>query len=129
MFAWPLYGWLTRFKPDHRAVDIAAPVGTVVTAADRGVVIRAGWNSQGYGQFVIVDHNIDYITLYAHLSEVLVSEGDVVAQGQPIGRWGRRATAPGRICISRCAISANAPTRSSCSCADVLSPSARGRAD
>ena len=96
LFAWPLYGWLTQgFKPDHRAVDIAAPVGTVVTAADRGVIIRAGWNSQGYGQFVIVDHNIDYITLYAHLSEVLVNEGDVVAQGQPIGRVGSSGNSTG----------------------------------
>lgn len=96
LFAWPLYGWLTQgFKPDHRAIDIAAPVGTVVTAADRGVVIRAGWNSQGYGQFVVVDHNIDYITLYAHLNEVLVSEGDVVAQGQAIGRVGSSGNSTG----------------------------------
>lgn len=96
LFAWPLYGWMTQgFKTDHRAIDIAAPVGTVVTAADRGVVIRAGWNSQGYGQFVIVDHNIDYITLYAHLNEVLVSEGDVVAQGQPIGRVGSSGNSTG----------------------------------
>ena len=67
----------------------------MVTAADRGVVIRAGWNSQGYGQFVIIDHNIDYITLYAHLSEVLVSQGDVVAQGQAIGRVGSTGNSTG----------------------------------
>ncbi|MCB0158071.1 MAG: M23 family metallopeptidase, partial [Caldilineaceae bacterium] len=46
-------------------------------------------------QFVIVDHNIDYITLYAHLSEVLVNEGDVVAQGQPIGRVGSSGNSTG----------------------------------
>ena len=95
-FSWPLFGWLTQgFHPAHRAVDIAAPAGTVVTAADRGVVVRAGWNNQGYGLFVIIDHNIDYITLYAHLSEVLVEEGEVVAQGDLIGRVGSTGNSTG----------------------------------
>ncbi len=95
-FSWPIYGWLTQgYRADHRAVDVAAPTGTAVTAADRGVVIRAGWNSQGYGQFVIVDHNIDYITLYAHLSEVLVEEGEIVTAGQVLGRVGSTGNSTG----------------------------------
>ncbi len=95
-FTWPLYGWLTQeYRYDHRAVDIAANLGTPVTAADRGVVIRAGWNNQGYGLFVVIDHNIDYVTLYAHLSEVLVQEGDVVAQGQVIGKVGSTGNSTG----------------------------------
>lgn len=44
----------------HRAINIAAPVGTLVVAADRGIVYRSGWNAQGYAYFVIIDHNIDY---------------------------------------------------------------------
>lgn len=95
-FVWPVYGWLTQgYRYDHRAVDVAAPIGTLVTAADRGVVIRAGWNNQGYGRFVIIDHNIDYITLYAHLSEILVAEGQVVGQGQAIGRVGSTGNSTG----------------------------------
>lgn len=95
-FVWPLYGWLTQgYRYDHRAVDIAAPAGTLVTAADRGVVIRAGWNNQGYGRFVVIDHNIDYITLYAHLNEIMVEEGIVVAQGQAIGRVGSTGNSTG----------------------------------
>jgi murein DD-endopeptidase MepM/ murein hydrolase activator NlpD len=95
-FAWPLFGWLTQgYRYDHRAVDIAAPAGTLVTAADRGVVIRAGWNNQGYGRFVVIDHNIDYITLYAHLDEILVQAGMVVAQGQTIGRVGSTGNSTG----------------------------------
>ena len=95
-FAWPLAGWLTQpYRYDHRAIDIAAPAGTVVTAADRGVVVRAGWNNQGYGRFVIIDHNIDYITLYAHLSEILVTEGQVVAQGEILGRVGSTGNSTG----------------------------------
>jgi murein DD-endopeptidase MepM/ murein hydrolase activator NlpD len=96
VFRWPLAGWLTQgYRYDHRAIDIAAPTGSPVTAADRGVVVRAGWNQQGYGLFVIIDHNIDYVTLYAHLSEVVVAEGQVVAQGDLIGKVGSTGNSTG----------------------------------
>ena len=96
VFTWPLSGWLTQgYRYDHRALDVAAPTGTLVTAADRGVVIRAGWNNQGYGLFVIIDHNIDYVTLYAHLSELLVKEGQVVGQGDVIGKVGSTGNSTG----------------------------------
>ncbi|MBP7964914.1 MAG: M23 family metallopeptidase [Caldilineaceae bacterium] len=99
-FAWPLYGWITQgFHVDqdstHRGLDIAAREGTLVTAADRGVVIRAGWNDQGYGNLVIIDHNIDYLTLYAHLDQIDVAEGDIVAQGQVIGTVGSTGNSTG----------------------------------
>jgi murein DD-endopeptidase MepM/ murein hydrolase activator NlpD len=95
-FMWPVYGWMSQgYREDHRAIDVAAPLNTLVTSADRGVVIRAGWNNQGYGTFVVVDHNIDYITLYAHLSEVFVKEGDVVAQGQVLGTVGSTGNSSG----------------------------------
>ncbi len=95
-FVWPLAGWLTQgYRYDHRAIDVAAPHGTLVTAADRGVVMRAGWNAQGYGLFVVIDHNIDYVTLYAHLSEIFVTEGQVVAQGDPLGRVGSTGNSTG----------------------------------
>ncbi len=96
VFAWPAYGLLTQgYRYDHRAIDIAAPSGAPVTASDRGVVIRAGWNQQGYGQFVIIDHNIDYLTLYAHLDTIFVQEGEVVAAGQVIGTVGATGNATG----------------------------------
>ncbi len=95
-FEWPSPGWLTQaYRNDHRAVDIAAPLGTVVTAADRGVVIRSGWNNQGYGMFVIIDHNIDYVTLYSHLDEIFVAEGQVVAKGDPLGTVGSTGNSTG----------------------------------
>lgn len=95
-FFWPAYGLLTQgYRFDHRAVDIAAPLGAPVTAADRGVVIRAGWNNQGYGRFVIVDHKIDYLTLYAHLDTIFVKEGDIVAPGQVLGTVGSTGNASG----------------------------------
>ena len=99
-FAWPLYGWITQgyhvgSDDLHRGLDIAAREGTLVTAADRGVVIRAGWNDQGYGNLVIIDHNIDYLTLYAHLGQIDVAEGDIVAQGQVIGTVGSTGNSTG----------------------------------
>ena len=95
-FMWPVYGWMSQgYRGDHRAIDIAAPSGTFVAAADRGVVMRAGWNEQGYGTFVVIDHNIDYITLYAHLSDVFVKEGDIVAQGQIVGTIGSTGNSTG----------------------------------
>lgn len=95
-FVWPVYGWLSQgYRYDHRAIDVAAPQGTPVTAADRGVVLRAGWNNQGYGQFVIIDHQIDYVTLYAHLDRVLVKEGEIVGQGQVIGTVGSTGNSTG----------------------------------
>ena len=95
-FVWPVYGWLSQgYRYDHRAIDVAANVGTPVTAADRGVVVRAGWNDQGYGRFVVIDHQIDYVTLYAHLDRILVSEGDIVGQGQVIGTVGSTGNSTG----------------------------------
>ena len=95
-FIWPVYGWMSQgYRGDHRAIDIAAAGGTFVTAADRGVVIRSGWNDQGYGTFVVIDHNIDYITLYAHMQDIYVKEGDVVAQGQIIGTIGSTGNSTG----------------------------------
>jgi murein DD-endopeptidase MepM/ murein hydrolase activator NlpD len=95
-FMWPVFGYMTQgYRADHRAIDIAANTGTFVTASDRGVVIRSGWNDQGYGMFVVIDHNIDYITLYAHMSDIYVDEGDVVAQGQIIGTIGSTGNSTG----------------------------------
>jgi murein DD-endopeptidase MepM/ murein hydrolase activator NlpD len=95
-FTWPVYGWLSQsYRYDHRAIDVAANVNTPVTAADRGVVVRAGWNDQGYGRFVVIDHQIDYVTLYAHLDRILVSEGEIVGQGQVIGTVGSTGNSTG----------------------------------
>lgn len=99
-FAWPVYGWITQsYQRGHSGIDLGAWAGTPVTAADRGVVIRAGWSDIGYGNFVIIDHKIDhkidYITLYAHLGEIFVSEGQIVSQGQLLGTVGSTGNSTG----------------------------------
>jgi septal ring factor EnvC (AmiA/AmiB activator) len=79
----------------HNGIDIAVPTGTNVYATAYGVVSFAGWNNGGYGFLVIIEHEYDYITYYAHNSRVLVSAGDEVSRGQVIalsGNSGRSLT-------------------------------------
>lgn len=85
------FGWRTHpvfgNQRLHAGMDIGADYGENVLAADGGVVIGAGWIS-GYGKTVIIEHNSTYSTLYAHASELLVSDGQVVRKGQLIARVG-----------------------------------------
>lgn len=87
------FGW--RRRDWHPAVDIAAPQGTPVRAADSGVVTFAGWQA-GYGRLIIIDHGGGMTTRYGHLSRTQVQPGDRVERGQVIGAVGQtgRATGP-----------------------------------
>jgi murein DD-endopeptidase MepM/ murein hydrolase activator NlpD len=74
----------------NNAVDLAEGCGAPVFASAEGLVIDAvtgGWNG-GYGRTVIIEHPNETETLYAHLQDVSVSEGDFVAQGDVIGQVG-----------------------------------------
>ena len=79
----PRFGTRT-FK---NGVDIAAEEGTDVAAVYPGHVMYTGW-FKGYGNLIILDHGNDYFTLYAHVADILVREGDDVKQGQRIGTVG-----------------------------------------
>jgi septal ring factor EnvC (AmiA/AmiB activator) len=68
-------------------VDIEASEGTEVLAVHAGQVIYTGW-FKGYGNLIILDHDHDYYTLYAHIADIQVKEGDDVRQGQRIGTVG-----------------------------------------
>lgn len=98
IFVWPVNGGRisqTYNRQRHRAIDIAIPFGSPVMAADNGTVVLAGWNTQGYGYRVVIDHNNDYLTLYAHLSNYFVKPGDVVEKGQVIGAIGSTGNSTG----------------------------------
>ena len=75
-------------------MDIAAPSGTEVRAADRGKVLISGWNG-GYGYYIAIDHGNGLSTAYAHNSRLLVKEGDLVAQGQAIAKSGSTGLSTG----------------------------------
>jgi len=96
-FVWPVEGgWISQgAHAGHIALDIAVPLGTPVRASDRGKVIVAGWNPTGYGFRVVIDHGTDYVTLYAHLSDIYVETGEVVGKSQVIGISGANGNITG----------------------------------
>jgi murein DD-endopeptidase MepM/ murein hydrolase activator NlpD len=79
----------------HTGIDIAAPLGTPVDSAASGVVIVVAHTPTGYGNYVIVAHGYGVMTLYGHLEETLAYPGEVVGQGQVIGREGMTGWATG----------------------------------
>lgn len=97
-YIWPAEGGvLTQGLHGFNGVDIGAPTGTAIFAAAAGSVIVAhsgGYNG-GYGSYVVVKHPNGTQTLYAHMSRVLVSSGDAVAQGTSIGRVGSTGKSTG----------------------------------
>ena len=78
----------------HRGVDFVASVGKPVVAADGGTVIFAG-ESQSYGNYIVIRHAKGMNTLYAHMSETVVSFGEKVFQGQEIGKVGSTGNSTG----------------------------------
>jgi murein DD-endopeptidase MepM/ murein hydrolase activator NlpD len=78
----------------HKGIDYAAPTGTRVRAVGDGVVEFAGVKG-GYGNVVILRHNGQYSTLYAHLSRIAVRRGARVAQNDTIGFVGQTGWATG----------------------------------
>ncbi|WP_025600505.1 peptidoglycan DD-metalloendopeptidase family protein [Burkholderia sp. WSM2230] len=87
---WPTSGNVIRSfdGANSKGIDISAPVGTPVVAAAAGTVVYAGNGLRGYGNLLILKHNAEYLTAYAHNRLLLVKEGETVAQGQKIAEMG-----------------------------------------
>ena len=88
----PPYGSYPHF---HTGIDLVAPFGSPVFAADDGVVALVGATSTGYGNYVVIAHAGGFDTLYGHLSTALVSVGQVVTQGTPVGLEGSTGNSTG----------------------------------
>ena len=100
VFTWPAPGYKTitsaygmryhpilKYNKMHTGVDIGAPSGADIVAADSGTVIQTGWLG-GYGQVVVLDHGGGISTLYAHMSTIIAVNGSSVTKGQVIGKVG-----------------------------------------
>ncbi|MBN3804124.1 peptidoglycan DD-metalloendopeptidase family protein, partial [Paraburkholderia sp. Ac-20336] len=73
---------------NSKGIDISAAAGTPVVAAASGTVVYAGNGLRGYGNLLILKHNADYLTAYAHNRVLLVKEGESVKRGQKIAEMG-----------------------------------------
>lgn len=78
----------------HSGVDLAAPRGTAIYAAYKGVVASAGYNSS-MGNYVMINHGDGLYTIYMHASVLNVKEGDVVTTGQKIAEVGSTGSSTG----------------------------------
>ena len=107
-FRWPVSGRITSYfggrrspggigSTNHKGIDIAAPKGTPVYAADGGTVTYAGWMS-GYGYLVQINHGNGYVTYYGHNSRLTVSVGQKVYKGQQIAKVGSTGNSTGNHC-------------------------------
>lgn len=79
---------------NHKGIDIASAFGTPIYAAQAGTVITAEYND-GYGYYVIIEHNGEFKTLYGHASTLCVNKGDKVEQGQLIALVGSTGMSTG----------------------------------
>jgi murein DD-endopeptidase MepM/ murein hydrolase activator NlpD len=99
-FVWPVpgYKYVSRWMGNgHRGADICAAYGTPIYASDSGTVIAAGWH-YSYGNYVEIDHGNGYKTLYAHMSRILVSQGQAVSKMDQIGEVGSTGNSTGNHC-------------------------------
>lgn len=88
------FGYSAWRRRNHDGIDIGTPMGSSVKASDGGQVIFAG-EYRGYGLTVDIAHCNGYVTRYAHLSDVLVSNGQAVSQGQVVARSGATGAGTG----------------------------------
>jgi len=89
-FRWPVSGRvITDFANSKgTGINIEAPEGAAIRAAENGQVIYVGSGVEGYGNLVLIRHPNGYVSAYAHLKEMSVQKGDVVNRGDNIGAAG-----------------------------------------
>lgn len=91
---WPAGGQVieTFDEGTNKGVDIAGKAGDPVVASAGGKVVYSGSGLRGYGKLVIIKHDANYLTAYAHNQQLLVKEGDSVSKGQKIAELGSTDT-------------------------------------
>jgi len=83
---------LARFSVGMQGIGISGKQGQPVLASAGGKVVYSGSGIRGYGKLVIIKHNNEFISVYAHNSELLVKDGQAVAKGQKIAEMGNSDT-------------------------------------
>ena len=85
----------TGQKKIHGGIDLGMPKGTPIRSAIGGTVMLVRYSTTGYGYHIMVDHGGGFVTLYAHCSKILVTEGQKVIGGQQIGNVGSTGKSTG----------------------------------
>lgn len=90
-WAWPASGKVieTFEDPRNKGIDIAGKEGDPVLAASDGTVVYSGSGLRGYGNLIILKHTDDFVSAYAHNTQILVKQGQAVKRGQRIADMGR----------------------------------------
>ena len=87
----PIY----KTRKFHAGMDFSAPTGTPIYSTGDGKVTRADSRSSGYGRHVRIDHGYGYLTLYGHMSKILVRPGQTIKRGEIIGYVGNTGKSVG----------------------------------
>jgi murein DD-endopeptidase MepM/ murein hydrolase activator NlpD len=95
-FKSPTHGYIsTYYSSYHRGVDIPNPTGTPVKPFADGEVVYASWAEGGFGKTIVIQHNLGYVSKYAHLSSIEVEVGQKVTADTVIGRVGSTGNSTG----------------------------------
>lgn len=89
---WSPFGWGQQI---HEGIDFASDYWTPIHATADGVVIHAGWKDGGYGYTVMIDHGYEFQTLYAHMVDWNVKNGQEIKRGEVIGWIGNTGLSTG----------------------------------
>lgn len=82
----------------HSGIDVIVNKNEPIMASGNGIVVKVSNSKYGYGNHIIIKHNNELKTLYAHLNKVLVKEGDYVRSGDVIGLGGQTGLVWGKSC-------------------------------
>jgi len=94
-WTWPVRGSIiTKYdkQSGRKGIDIAGSEGTPIRAAASGVIVYQGSGLRGYGRLIIVKHNNDFLSAYAHCDSFLLKEGSRVKRGMEIAKLGATGT-------------------------------------
>jgi lipoprotein NlpD len=94
-WTWPTEGSLlarSNTGGASKGIDVGGKAGQPIVAAAPGTVVYQGSGLRGYGQLIIVKHNTDFLSAYAHCDKIVVREGNVIKRGQKIAEMGSTGT-------------------------------------
>ena len=94
-WTWPTDGGVLEHYSSggpNKGLDIGGRKGQPIQAAAPGTIVYQGSGLRGYGRLIIIKHNADFLSAYAHCDKIYVKEGNVIKRGQKIAEMGNSGT-------------------------------------